>query len=128
VAKILKSKSLVAKKGGAPVILLNRSDAFAVIREFAAQAQKNKAYALDTETGGLYWYKDPLYMISLYTPNLPAIVIPLAWDTGMVSLGDLKSIFSTLVAQKDLVCYLFNAKFDMHFMANADVMFPESDC
>jgi DNA polymerase-1 len=104
-----------------PIILSNRVEAFEVMEAFTKKAQENRAYALDTETGGLFWYKDPLFMISLYTPGMPAVVIPVAWDSSQVSLLDLAKLFRRLASNTGIVCYLFNAKFDMHFMESADV-------
>lgn len=122
-AQIILQKTPAVRKSGPPIILSSRTEAFEVMKKFTELAKKNAAYALDTETSGLYWYKDMLYMISLYTPGMPAVVIPLAWESSAVTFSDLRSLFRGLVDSAVTVCYLFNAKFDLHFMANVGVTF-----
>lgn len=94
-----------------------------LLQKFTACAIRNKMYAMDTETGGLCWYRDAVYMVSLYTAGIKAVVLPVGWEDSALSVKDLKALLQELVNLQNITCFLFNAKFDMHFLANCAVMF-----
>jgi DNA polymerase I len=114
---------IIAKRSTNFQLCLTERDFESTLKSFCKCAKKNGGYGIDTETGGLDWTRDPLYMISLYTGDHPAVVVPLAWPEGKIRMTRLKSLIAPLVEDERLNAYLWNAKFDMHFLANADVHF-----
>ena len=131
-------------------ILIPKSvaEAMTLVRRFHRKARENNfKYSVDTETSGLLWTVDELFMVQLYTEGM-SLIIPLAWQEPSISVADLKAILGaeqtfdvtgaalgkfnkksgnkgattcSLISDTKLRVFLHNAKFDMHFLLNHGV-------
>ena len=75
-------------------ILIPKSvaEAMTLVRRFHRKARENNfKYSVDTETSGLLWTVDELFMVQLYTEGM-SLIIPLAWQEPSISVADLKAI------------------------------------
>lgn len=102
-------------------LCLNEVQLRAVLEAFYERAAVN-GYGIDTETGGLDWKRDPLYMISLFTEGCLPVVVPLAWPESTIRLTALRRLFLPLTSG-DIKAYFWNAKFDMHFLKGTGIEF-----
>ena len=106
----------------APILIPKTvAEAVTLVKRFHKLAVANGKYALDTETSGVLWTVDELFLVSLYTGGM-SLIIPAAWSNPCISVADLPLILGPLVNDASICCILHNAKFDMHFLLNHNVV------
>lgn len=91
-----------------------------VVGEFVKKSEDNLGFGIDTETGGLEWFRDPLYLISLYTEGFKPVIVPLSWGVK-ITLSKLAENLAPLLENESLDAYYWNAKFDLHFLRNVGI-------
>lgn len=96
------------------------------LKNLAILLSKCKEIAIDTETSGVNWLEDTLLGISISPKEKESYYIPIQQEhkqrTSMFDAGECYLSLSTVqhylkdIFSSDIIKYLHNAKFDMHFL------------
>ena len=113
--------TIIGRRNRNYVACLTEAELSSALEPFIEAARANGGYGIDTETGGLSWQRDPLYMISAYTEGLPAIILPVGWSECKIRMSRLSHLLDPLISQDDINALFWNLKFDMHFMQNVRI-------
>lgn len=105
----------------------NFEDAFGAMLD---EIEREKMYALDTETHGIWWWRSR--HVPWYEPKVFSIQVSTAKSDYYFDFRDslpdsyFKHFHDELTQREDWLCFIQNAKFDMHQLANHGVLFENT--